>query len=89
MIKPALDHNRYKTRDRVGGTLITDLFWFADRTYVGYSYYLQDKEQECVSEASGKDPIKTLKQSRKNLRKDWVEWIEWKKENPNYKESSY
>ena len=83
MMKEVLEHNHFKTRDKIGGTLITDLYWHVDNTYIAYSYYLQDKEQVCVSEASGKNPVRTLKQSRKNLRKDW---IEWKKENPDYGE---
>jgi hypothetical protein len=84
-VKKCVDRTQLKTRDKIGGTLKTDLYKNEDGIYMAYSYYWKDEDQECVAHASGNDPDKTVKASRKNLRKEWIEWEEWKMENPDYK----
>jgi hypothetical protein len=86
-MRTAIEGKQFKVRDRVGGTVITDLYKFEDGSFTAYSFYWQDEDEECVAEASGDDPEKTVKQSRKNLRKEWVQWLDWKKENPDHKPS--
>jgi hypothetical protein len=79
-LKRAIGMEVKKTRDKIGGTIHTDLFKHEDGTYTAYSFYWQDEEEECVAEAMGEDPIKVVTQSRRNLRKDWMEWKESIKE---------
>jgi hypothetical protein len=86
-MKKSIDLKQFKTRDKIGGTIRTDLFTFEDNTYTAYSFYWQDEDEECVAEASGDNPDKVVKQSRKNLRKDWREFQVWKKENPEHTSS--
>lgn len=73
-MEKVLDRKRLKTRDRIGGTIITELYTKEDGTYIAYSFYWQDKNQDCVALATGDDPDKTVRQSRKNLRDEWREW---------------
>lgn len=70
------DRKLLKIRDRIGGTIITELYTKEDGTYTAYSFYRQDENEECVAFATGVDPDKTVKQSRKNLRKEWCEWAD-------------
>lgn len=74
-----MDRIQLKTRDKISGTIITELYTREDGTYTAYSFYWQDEKQECVGLASGDSPNTTVRKSRKNLRKEWREW----KENPH------
>jgi hypothetical protein len=77
-VEKVIDRKQLKTRDRIGGTIITELYTKEDGTYTAYSFYRQDENEECVALATGVDPDKTVRQSRKNLREEWCEW----KDNP-------
>lgn len=66
-----------KTRDRVGGTITTDLYKLKNGSYIAYSSYSRDKDELIVGRGEGTDEAKTVKMSRKDLR------IQWKKDSSN------
>jgi hypothetical protein len=83
-MEKVLDRKQLKTRDRIGGTIITDLYTKEDGTYSAYSFYWQDENQECLGMASGDNPDKTVRESRKELRKEWKEWKEAPHDDQSY-----
>lgn len=66
------DYYYTKTRDRIGGTIRTNVFK-NNGIYEAFSIYWQDKEEEIVGYAKAYDDEQAAKQSRKNLRKEWKE----------------
>lgn len=62
-----------KTRDRIGGTIRTEVF-FEDGLYKAYSQYWQDQDDQAIGFAESTDEEKSVKQSRKSLRKEWIEY---------------
>lgn len=80
-MKKAVTRKWFSIRDKIGGTLKTELSSHDDNTYTAISFYWQDDEGDCYGVATGTDPQKTVKQSRKNLRKEWIEEQQYKREN--------
>jgi hypothetical protein len=60
-----------KTRDRVGGTVRTDVFQQENGTFEAYYFYAQDEDESIVGFAESMDDLAAIKSSRKNLRKEW------------------
>lgn len=63
-----------KTRDRIGGTVRTDVFRTKDNFYQAYSYYHQDEDQIITGYFESFDEVEAIKRSRKDLRKVWLEY---------------
>lgn len=62
-----------KTRDRIGGTIRTDVYQFESGIFQAFSTYAQDKEEEYVGFAESFDNKEAIKLSRMDLRRDWKE----------------
>lgn len=62
-----------KTRDRIGGTIHTHVFKKENGIFLSFSSYWQDEDEEIVGYAESFDDEQAVKQSRKNLRKEWIE----------------
>lgn len=62
-----------KTRDRIGGTIHTSVFKKENGIFHSYSSYWQDENEKIVGFAESSDEEQAVKQSRKNLRKEWKE----------------
>lgn len=60
-----------KTRDRVGGTIRTDVFRLENGIYEAFSSYWQDEDEEIVGVSQSYNDELAVKQSRKDLRKEW------------------
>ncbi|WP_445491519.1 hypothetical protein [Niallia sp. 03133] len=63
-----------KIRERIGGTIITDLYKCKDGRFVAYSSYARDKAERIVGKADGKNEEEAVRLSRNELK------IEWKKQ---------
>jgi hypothetical protein len=72
-----------RTRDRIGGTVRTDIFLQEDGLHRAYSTYWQDEDERYVGFGESDDPKVAIRLSRKELQKEWIE-----KENPNDTTSS-
>ncbi|MBS4195799.1 hypothetical protein [Lederbergia citri] len=74
MEKHIIDDDYYytKTRDRIGGTIRTDVFK-KNGVYKAFSSYWQDKDEEIVGWGESSDDIEAGRLSRKELRKEWRE----------------
>jgi hypothetical protein len=64
-------HYHVKTRDRIGGTIRTNVFRNDDGLYEAYSHYWQDEDEAIVGFSESFDDEQAIKQSRKDLRKEW------------------
>jgi hypothetical protein len=60
-----------KTRDRIGGTIQTNVFKQDDGIFQAYSYYWQDEDEAIVGFSESYDDEQAIKKSRKELRKEW------------------
>lgn len=61
-----------KTRDRIGGTIRTDVFK-KNGIFEAFSSYWQDKDEEIVGFAKAYNDEQAVFTSRKDLRKRWQE----------------
>lgn len=61
---------RTKTRDRIGGTINTNVY-LEKGIFKAYSYYWQDEEEEIVGFAESYNDEEAVKLSRKDLRREW------------------
>ncbi|MEH7255067.1 hypothetical protein V7111_23430 [Neobacillus niacini] len=62
-----------KSRDRVGGTIRTDVFRLESGIFEAFSSYRQDQDGSIVGFATSFDDEYAILQSRKALRKEWKE----------------
>nr|WP_295974335.1 hypothetical protein [uncultured Bacillus sp.] len=62
-----------KTRDRIGGTLITNLFELENGVFQAFSHYSQDKDEEFTGFSESCNTKEAIRLSRRDLRKKWVE----------------
>lgn len=62
-----------KTRDRIGGTIRTDVFKKEDGLFQAHSHYWQDEHQEIGGYAESYHAEQAVALSRKDLRKVWKE----------------
>lgn len=62
-----------KTRDRIGGTIVTDVFKQENGTFQAYSSYWQDEDEAVMGYGESYDDEQAVKLSRKALRKEWKE----------------
>ncbi|MDQ6601035.1 hypothetical protein [Bacillus salipaludis] len=62
-----------QTRDRVGGTIRTDVFLQENGFLKAYSSYWQDQDEEIVGYAESYDDEQAVLLSMKDLRKEWIE----------------
>jgi len=60
-----------KTRDRVGGTITTDLYKLKNGSYIAYSSYSCDENGIIAGRGVDTDEAKTVKLSRVDLRRHW------------------
>jgi hypothetical protein len=74
MEKRQITDNFYyvKTRDRVGGTVRTNVY-LKDGLFEAYSFYMQDEDEAIVGFAESNNDDEAVKRSRKELRKEWKE----------------
>lgn len=61
-----------KTRDRIGGTIRTDVFELDNGIFHAFSHYIQDLEEEVTGFAESFHAREAIRLSRKNLRKQWL-----------------
>jgi hypothetical protein len=59
-----------KTRDRVGGTIRTDVFK-ENGLFKAYSFYWQDEDEAIVGLGESYNDEQAVMLSRKDLRKEW------------------
>jgi hypothetical protein len=78
-MKKVVTRKWFSVRAKIGGTLKTELCGHDDDTYTAISFYWQDEDGDCYGMATGMNPQKAVKQSRKNLRKEWVEELQHRK----------
>lgn len=83
-MKKVVSREWFSTRDKIGGTLKTELCSHDDHTYTAISFYWQDEDGDCYGAATGTNPQKIVKQSRKKLRKEWKEEQQYRKEYPTH-----
>ena len=81
-MKKVVSREWFSTRDKIGGTLKTELCSHDDHTYTAISFYWQDEAGDCYGVATGTDPQNIVKKSRKKLRKEWKEELKYRTENP-------
>jgi hypothetical protein len=62
-----------KSRDRIGGTIRTDVFKLESGIFEAFSSYWQDDDGRIVGFATSFDDDYAIMQSRKSLRKEWKE----------------
>lgn len=62
-----------KTRDRIGGTLRTDVFMLDNGSFRAYSHYMQDQDEEIIGFAESFHEKEAVRTSRKELRNKWLE----------------
>lgn len=60
-----------KTRERVGGTIRTDVYLQKEGSFKAFSYYMQDEDIAIAGYAESNNDIEAVKRSRKELRKEW------------------
>jgi hypothetical protein len=60
-----------KTRDRVGGTIRTNVFTLENGSYIAYSSYAADEDGQIVGAGESTNDETAIKLSRKDLRKEW------------------
>lgn len=72
------DYFYAKTRDRIGGTIRTDVHRNKDGLFKAYSCYWQDEDELALGYAEDFDEELAIKLSRKDLRKEWKEYQEQK-----------
>lgn len=65
------DYYYVKTRDRIGGTLRTDIFKLDSGIFRAYSFYAQDEDEAIVGIGESDNEEKAVKLSRKDLRREW------------------
>lgn len=80
MKKHQITGNYYyvKTRDKVGGTIRSDVYTLEDGMFRAYSTYWQDEDEEFVGVGESDDEQLAIRLSRKDLRKEWLEYKEQK-----------
>lgn len=66
-----------KSRDRIGGTIRTDVFKLESDIYQAYSFYSQDKDEAIAGFGESDNDKIAIELSKQDLRK------EWKAEYPN------
>lgn len=62
-----------RSRDRIGGTVRTDVYKHENGIFQAFSSYAQDKEEEFVGFGENHDDKIAIDLSRKGLRKAWKE----------------
>jgi hypothetical protein len=62
-----------KTRDRIGGTVKTNVFLQENGLYGAYSFYWQDEDEKIVGYAENFNDERAVMLSRKDLRREWKE----------------
>ncbi|MEC1524479.1 hypothetical protein P9D43_20970 [Neobacillus niacini] len=60
-----------KTRDKIGGTIRTNVYKQDNGIFEAYSYYWQDEDEAIVGFSESYDDEQAIKWSRKELRKEW------------------
>ncbi|CRK83001.1 hypothetical protein [Neobacillus massiliamazoniensis] len=60
-----------RTRDRVGGTIRTEVFKLENGIFKAFSSYSQDEDEKIVGFAQSCNDEEAVKLSRKALRKEW------------------
>lgn len=60
-----------KTRDRLGGTIKTNVFRNEDGSYIAYSSYATDEDGAIVGAGESENDETAIRLSRKDLRKEW------------------
>jgi hypothetical protein len=72
MEKRQITENFYivKTRDRIGGTIRTNVYG-KEGHFEAYSCYMQDEDEAIVGFAESKNDVEAVKRSRKELRREW------------------
>lgn len=68
-------NNLLKSKDRIGGTLKTEVYGFEGGIFRAYSYYKMDKEEEIIGVGESDNETSAVKLSRKNLRNEWKAFI--------------
>jgi len=62
-----------KSRDKIGGTIRTDVFKYEEGIYKAFSHYTRDKDEDFVGFGESYDDKEAIKLSRIALRKDWTD----------------
>ncbi|KYD11442.1 hypothetical protein B4102_2170 [Heyndrickxia sporothermodurans] len=66
-------YNFLKTKDRIGGTLKTEVYRYNNEVYKAFSHYARDKDMVIVGYGESDSEEIAVKLSRKDLRKEWKE----------------
>lgn len=61
-----------KTRDRIGGTLRTDVYKLENGVFQAFSHYMRDIDEETIGFAESFNAKEAIRLSRRDLRMKWT-----------------